>query len=116
MRTPSSVFAVGRYAAGLILVASSVVLMSAPKNAGFAKHERAFYADANTVAFVRPGLNITIVSAKVASDGTISVDYQVTDPKGLPMSQVRRIRDEIRDRVSALIDARGWRRCRRGHV
>ena len=38
-------------------------------------------------------------------------DWPLTDPKGLPMSQVRRIRDEIRDRVSALIDARGWRRA-----
>jgi OmcA/MtrC family decaheme c-type cytochrome len=85
MRIPSSVFAVGRYAAGLVLIAGSVALMSAPKNAGFSKHEKAYYADANTVAFVRPGLNIKIVSAKVASDGTISVDYQITDPKGLPL-------------------------------
>jgi OmcA/MtrC family decaheme c-type cytochrome len=85
MRIPSSVFAVGRYAAGLILIAGSVALMSAPKNAGFSKHDKAFFADANTVSFVRPGLTITIVSAKVANDGTISVDYQLTDPKGMPL-------------------------------
>jgi arsenate reductase len=36
-------------------------------------------------------------------------DWPLTDPKGLPSSKVRRIRDEIRDRVSALIDAHGWR-------
>jgi OmcA/MtrC family decaheme c-type cytochrome len=34
---------------------------------------------------VRPGLVIKIVSASIAQDGTISVDYKITDPKGLPL-------------------------------
>jgi arsenate reductase len=37
-------------------------------------------------------------------------DWPLEDPKGQPIEQVRRIRDEIRDRVSTLIDAHGWRR------
>ena len=37
-------------------------------------------------------------------------DWPLDDPKGKPLDQVRRIRDEIRDRVSELLDARGWRR------
>ena len=37
-------------------------------------------------------------------------DWPLRDPKGLPSDQVREIRDQIRDRVSALVDARGWRR------
>ncbi|MFL6279102.1 MAG: arsenate reductase ArsC [Vicinamibacterales bacterium] len=37
-------------------------------------------------------------------------DWPLRDPKGLPSEQVRAIRDEIRDRVSALVAARGWRR------
>jgi arsenate reductase len=40
-------------------------------------------------------------------------DWPVRDPKGLPMSEVRAIRDGIRDRVDALVDARGWRRPER---
>jgi arsenate reductase (thioredoxin) len=36
-------------------------------------------------------------------------DWPLEDPKGKPVEQVRRIRDEIRDRVSTLIDAHGWR-------
>jgi arsenate reductase len=32
------------------------------------------------------------------------------DPKGKPLDQVRRIRDEIRERVSELVDVHGWRR------
>jgi arsenate reductase len=36
-------------------------------------------------------------------------DWPLEDPKGKPIEQVRRIRDEIRDRVSKLIDAHGWR-------
>jgi arsenate reductase (thioredoxin) len=37
-------------------------------------------------------------------------DWPLEDPKGQPIEQVRRIRDEIRKRVSTLIDAHGWRR------
>ncbi len=36
-------------------------------------------------------------------------DWPLADPKGQPVQEVRRIRDEIRDRVSGLVDARGWR-------
>jgi arsenate reductase len=38
-------------------------------------------------------------------------DWALQDPKGLPLDEVRRIRDEIRRRVSALVDAHGWRRA-----
>jgi arsenate reductase len=37
-------------------------------------------------------------------------DWPLEDPSGKPLDDVRRIRDEIRDRVSQLLDARGWRR------
>jgi arsenate reductase (thioredoxin) len=36
-------------------------------------------------------------------------DWPLEDPKGQPLDRVRRIRDDIRERVSRLIDARGWR-------
>jgi len=39
-------------------------------------------------------------------------DWPIRDPRGQPLDEVRRIRDEIRDRVSALVDARGWRPAR----
>ena len=37
-------------------------------------------------------------------------DWPLDDPKGQPLEQVRRIRDEIHDRVTALVDQYGWRR------
>jgi arsenate reductase len=37
-------------------------------------------------------------------------DWPLPDPKGQPLGEVRLIRDDIRDRVSALLDARGWRK------
>jgi OmcA/MtrC family decaheme c-type cytochrome len=85
MRIPSSVFAVGRYLVAFSLIAGSLALMSAPKKTVFTKHDKAFYADPNVVAFVRPGLSITITSTKIASDGTMSVGYKLADPKGLPL-------------------------------
>jgi OmcA/MtrC family decaheme c-type cytochrome len=53
----------------------------------FTPHEKAFYADPALIAFVRPGLVITVVSAKIASDGTISIDYKLTDPSGAPLDR-----------------------------
>jgi arsenate reductase len=37
-------------------------------------------------------------------------DWPLEDPKGKPLEHVRRIRDEIRDRVTDLLEAQGWRR------
>jgi arsenate reductase len=37
-------------------------------------------------------------------------DWPLDDPKGKPLDQVRGIRDEIRDRVTRLLDMQGWRR------
>jgi len=35
-------------------------------------------------------------------------DWALPDPKGRPLAEVRAIRDDIRTRVAALIEARGW--------
>jgi arsenate reductase len=36
-------------------------------------------------------------------------DWPLEDPKGKPVDEVRRIRDQIRMRVEQLVDAQGWR-------
>jgi OmcA/MtrC family decaheme c-type cytochrome len=51
----------------------------------YSPRERAFYAADALVNFVRPGLVVKINSAQIAADGTISVTYSITDPKGLPL-------------------------------
>ena len=66
----------------VVLLAAS--LGSAPKRA-YSPHEKAFYTDDATVQFVRPGLTILINSAKIASDGTISAVYTLSDPNGLAL-------------------------------
>ena len=54
-------------------------MLSSATKYGFTPRDKAYYADQNTINFVRPGLTMTIVSAKVATDGTLSVDYKLTD-------------------------------------
>jgi OmcA/MtrC family decaheme c-type cytochrome len=71
-------------AAVLALLAASVALVSAPKEP-YSPREKAFYADAALVDFVRPGLKITINSASTTNTGVISVTYTLTDPLGLPL-------------------------------
>lgn len=42
--------------------------------------------------------------------GLMRDDWALQDPKGQPVERVREIRDEIRRRVGAFVDANGWRR------
>src|ERR1035437_9186769 len=107
MRIPSSVFAVIRYALALVVITGSVVLMSAPKKTAFTPHDKAYYASEATVNFVRPGLTLKIVSANIAQDGTISVDYKITDPNGLPTANLS---TPLRPRPLAPTALRGTRR------
>ncbi|MPY86371.1 MAG: arsenate reductase ArsC [Luteitalea sp.] len=37
-------------------------------------------------------------------------DWELPDPKGRSLDEVRVIRDQVRARVEGLVDARGWRR------
>ena len=42
--------------------------------------------------------------------GVERADWDLADPEGQPLERVRQIRDDIRDRVAALVRARGWQR------
>ena len=72
-----------RIAAFVALVA--LCLTGQTKKHQYSPREKAFYADPALVDFVRPGLLITINSAKISSAGVISVTYTLTDPSGLPL-------------------------------
>jgi arsenate reductase len=37
-------------------------------------------------------------------------DWALPDPKGRPIEEVRAIRDDIRARVAALVESRGWKK------
>src|SRR4051812_7959491 len=73
-------------AAALGGLALTLILTGAPA-ARISRNQKAFYADANTVAFVRPGLVFTIESAQIASDGTISTVFRIADPSGVPLDR-----------------------------
>jgi OmcA/MtrC family decaheme c-type cytochrome len=68
----------------LLLLVLAITLTGA-EQAPYGTHEKASYLDATIVAFLRPGLNLTINSGSIAADGTITVVYTVTDPQGLPL-------------------------------
>jgi OmcA/MtrC family decaheme c-type cytochrome len=83
MRIPPSVFAIGRYTLILAVLAASIMLLNGDvKKNVFGVHDVAHYASPNVIEYIQPGLTFSIVSAKIASDGTISVDYKIADPTG----------------------------------
>lgn len=79
MRIPFSVGPVARWGAVLSVAVASVVAVQATKKTGYTVHDKAYYLSPHDIQYVRPGLNISIVSAQIAQDGTISVDFQLTD-------------------------------------
>jgi OmcA/MtrC family decaheme c-type cytochrome len=50
----------------------------------YTPHDKAYFLN-DSVEFVSPGLVVTIQSAAIASDGTITAAYTVADPMGLPL-------------------------------
>jgi OmcA/MtrC family decaheme c-type cytochrome len=88
MRGPMKVAVAKRFVfASGILLAGSVMFLGAERLSVFTSHEKAYYADSRLVEYVLPGFTISIVSAKIGSDGTISVDYKLSDPNGAPLDQ-----------------------------
>lgn len=69
-----------------LLLVSGLTLISAEKSP-WTTQDKAYYADPNTVAFVRPGLEIAILGAEIAPDGTITARIRFTDPQGLPLDR-----------------------------
>ena len=70
-----------------VILSLAITLHSAPGDP-FGAHSKASYADKDLIAFVRPGLVITVNSAEIAADGTISTTFTVGDPKGAPLDRL----------------------------
>ncbi len=86
MRIGLSPATVGRISIAFAVIFGSALLSSSPTPA-FTKKNKAFYLDEQQVAFIRPGLVITITDAAIADDGAIKVNFKLTDPKGLPLDR-----------------------------
>ena len=52
-------------------------------------------------------------SGRAVVPGARRDDWPLTDPKGKSPGLVREIRDEVRDRVRGLVEAKGWGRSAR---
>jgi len=77
-------FHIGARRAGIaaIVLAS---LVGAQEKRHFSPREKGFYADTASVQYVNPGLVITVTGATIAANGTITAQYTLTDPTGLPL-------------------------------
>lgn len=70
-----------------LVLAGVAALVSDDAIPVFNKHDKAFYRDAQVINFVRPGLVVEITSASIAADGTISANFTLQDPRGLPLDR-----------------------------
>jgi OmcA/MtrC family decaheme c-type cytochrome len=79
-------YSFGALGAALLALAGSALLRSASRPT-FSPQQKVFYAEANQVNFIRPGLIVKITGATIASDGTIVTRFKLTDPKGLALDR-----------------------------
>ena len=70
----------------LVVLIGAAALISAPKSP-YKETEKAAFADEKDVNYVRPGLVIKILSAEIATDGTMKARVRFTDPAGVPLDR-----------------------------
>jgi OmcA/MtrC family decaheme c-type cytochrome len=75
--------------AGIALFVPVAALIAAkpPNRTGYTGRLSASHLATNEVNFVRPGIQVKIVSASIAADGTITARVNIADPKGLPLDR-----------------------------
>ncbi len=56
--------------------------------AAFTVNQKAYYLDPAQLAFVRPGLQVRILSATIDSEGRVQARFRVTDPRGVPLDRL----------------------------
>jgi OmcA/MtrC family decaheme c-type cytochrome len=68
-------------------VLAGAICLQSEGSYSFSRHQKAYYADANAINFVRPGLVFKVSTAAIAQDGTITARVLVTDPQGVPLDR-----------------------------
>ncbi|HWR53885.1 MAG TPA: OmcA/MtrC family decaheme c-type cytochrome [Bryobacteraceae bacterium] len=87
MRVPFTKTAV-RITLGIgVLAASGLALLSSDDIPVYTTADKAYYADAETLNYIRPGLKLDILGATIGNDGTIKVRFKLADPKGVPLDR-----------------------------
>ena len=67
------------------IILAVAITMTGAKKATYGPHDKAAYTSRVIIEFLRPGLVVTINSATMAGDGTISAVYTLADPAGLQL-------------------------------
>ncbi len=76
-----------RVVLALTFVVGPAVLLSNSNKPVFTALDKASHLDQATIDFLRPGLVVQITSAAIASDGTITARFTLTDPMTLPLDR-----------------------------
>lgn len=75
-----------RSSLGLLVIVGAAISADASRH-GFSPHQKEYYMDPEAVAFIRPGFNVSIVSAQLNETGKITVRYKIADAGGLPLDR-----------------------------
>jgi len=74
-----------RRSSSIAFVLLLAALMAATLAAQVKRQKRQADLDANTISYLRPGIVVKVVSAAIATDGTITARVKISDPKNVPL-------------------------------
>ncbi len=72
--------------AALLFLAAG--LLSGVGKQTYSELSKAFYADQNTINFVRPGLELKVLAAVINADGRMAARVKITDPMGVGLDRL----------------------------
>ncbi len=70
-----------------LTIAGSAILVGNSVAPARSVRSKALFLDPEVIDFVRPGLVLQITGASIASNGTITAQFSITDPAGLPLDR-----------------------------
>ncbi|HVP00445.1 MAG TPA: OmcA/MtrC family decaheme c-type cytochrome [Bryobacteraceae bacterium] len=70
---------------GLIAIVAISMMTAGSRRSSFTTKDKAYYADASVIEFIRPGLTLQMVGATVAADGSLTATVSIADAQGQPL-------------------------------
>jgi OmcA/MtrC family decaheme c-type cytochrome len=73
-----------RYVLGVLIL---IVVAISKDVSSFTPKDKSYYLSPEELQFIRPGLDVRVLSAEITAQGVIRARFRITDPRGIPLDR-----------------------------